>query len=74
MTPPRIDAVLLRWPDRVAYTAVGYLSIPGCQAMLQVWTGETPWAALQGLFVQAFALDGARRLRALSFMTVPTRN
>ncbi len=74
MNPPRIDAVLLRWPDRVAYTAIGFLSLPGSPTVQLLWVGDTPWAALQGVFAQAVALDGARRLRALSFMEAPGRN
>lgn len=57
MTPPRIDAVLLRWPDQVAYSAIGILSLPDSPAMLLCWAGESPWAALRGLWMQAKAMS-----------------
>ena len=57
MNPPRIEAVLLRWPDRVAFSAVGLLTLPGSPAVQLLWVGETPWKALAGMFAQAKGLS-----------------
>ena len=66
MTPFHIDACIIPWPDGLAFTALGFLFVPGLKNPVQLlWIGGTPWKALRGMFAQA---------KAMSVATAASRN